>query len=198
MICIWCQKEFERLSIEHGIPQALGCPDALVMRDVICARCNTALGMVDQALLKQFEVFTVLCGVPREKGRRPTIDNWRSIASKVLGHVWPAECRARRSRGRCRSAAALATSGPRHHCAGCLHRHAGKKRHRCRCRLLDHPHGLPARARLSLFQAASSRKVRGEWRALNSPTSCAIASGSGLSRLLERTGSPINHVPARP
>jgi hypothetical protein len=82
MICIWCQQEFERLSIEHGIPEALGCPDALVMRDVICRRCNNALGTVDQALLKQFEMATVVYGVRRKKGRRSTIDSWRSITSK--------------------------------------------------------------------------------------------------------------------
>lgn len=82
MICIWCQQEYERLSVEHGIPQALGCPEALVMRDVSCARCNNSLGIVDQALVKQFEIATVVFGVRRKKGRRPTIDSWRSITSK--------------------------------------------------------------------------------------------------------------------
>lgn len=82
MICIWCRQEFERLSIEHGIPEALGCPDGLVLRDVICKSCNNTLGTLDQALLKQFEMATVVYGVPRKKGRRPTIDSWRSISSK--------------------------------------------------------------------------------------------------------------------
>jgi hypothetical protein len=82
MICIWCRNEFERLSTEHGIPEALGCPEDLVLRNVTCVNCNNALGTVDQALLKQFEVATVVYGVPRKGGRRPTIDSWRAISSK--------------------------------------------------------------------------------------------------------------------
>ena len=84
MICIWCRNDFERLSIEHGIPEALGCPDDLVLHNVMCVACNNALGMVDKALLKQFEVVTVLYGVPRKGGRRPTIDSWPAISSKHL------------------------------------------------------------------------------------------------------------------
>ena len=26
MICIWCLNDFPKLSLEHGIPEALGCP----------------------------------------------------------------------------------------------------------------------------------------------------------------------------
>ena len=69
MICIWCLNEFECLSTEHGIPEALGCPEDLVLRNVMCVNCNNALGTVDQALLKQFEVVTVVYGVPRKGGR---------------------------------------------------------------------------------------------------------------------------------
>ncbi|WP_129146036.1 HNH endonuclease [Bradyrhizobium vignae] len=84
MICIWCRNEFERLSTEHGIPESLGCPKDLVLRNVVCVNCNNALGTVDQALLKQFEVATVVYGVCRKGGRRPTIDGWRAISSKHL------------------------------------------------------------------------------------------------------------------
>lgn len=84
MICIWCLNEFERLSIEHGIPESLGCPEDFVLRNVTCVTCNNTLGTVDQALLKQFEVATVVYGVRRKGGRRPTIDNWPSISSKHL------------------------------------------------------------------------------------------------------------------
>jgi hypothetical protein len=80
MICIWCQHDFETLSLEHGIPESLGCPDSLVLTDVACERCNNA--PVDQALLKQFEAITVMYGVRRKKGRGPTIDSWRAISSK--------------------------------------------------------------------------------------------------------------------
>ena len=82
MICIWCQDDFATLSVEHGIPKSLGCPNSLVLTDVACEACNNALGPVDQALLKQFEAMTVMYGVRRKKGRQPTIDNWRAISSK--------------------------------------------------------------------------------------------------------------------
>jgi hypothetical protein len=82
VICIWCQQQFEILSVEHGIPEALGCPEDLVLTDVACEACNNAFGSIDQALLKQFEPITVMYGVPRKKGRRPTIDSWRAISSK--------------------------------------------------------------------------------------------------------------------
>lgn len=76
MPCIWCQKEPNRYSREHGIPESFGCPDELVLDDVACARCNNGLAILDQALLKQFEVFTMMLGVPRKRGRPPTVDGW--------------------------------------------------------------------------------------------------------------------------
>ena len=82
MICIWCLNDFAKLSLEHGIPEALGCPPDLKLLDTTCAECNNRLGTIDQALLKSFEVISVMYGVPRKKGRPPTIDSWRAISSK--------------------------------------------------------------------------------------------------------------------
>ncbi len=82
MICIWCLNDFPKLSLEHGIPEALGCPPDLELHDTTCAECNNRLGTIDQALLKSFEVISVMYGVPRKKGRPPTIDSWRAISSK--------------------------------------------------------------------------------------------------------------------
>ena len=82
MICIWCLDDFAKLSLEHGIPEALGCPPDLELHDTTCAGCNNRLGTIDQALLKSFEAISVMYGVPRKKGRPPTIDSWRAISSK--------------------------------------------------------------------------------------------------------------------
>lgn len=82
MICIWCLNDFPKLSLEHGIPEALGCPPDLKLHDTTCAECNNRLGTIDQALLKSFEAISVMYGVPRKKGRPPTVDSWRSISSK--------------------------------------------------------------------------------------------------------------------
>ena len=89
MICIWCKQDFTKLSKEHAIPHALGCPEDLILANVACMKCNTELGRkVDAALVKQFEVLTVFYGVRRKNGRQPTIASWSALASEhtVDGH----------------------------------------------------------------------------------------------------------------
>ena len=81
MICIWCKEDFEKLSLEHGIPEGLACPPELELHDVACVGCNNALSRVDRALVKQFEMLTVLYGVRRKKGRAPTINSWTAVRS---------------------------------------------------------------------------------------------------------------------
>jgi hypothetical protein len=81
MICIWCKNDFAKLSLEHGIPEGLACPPDLELRDVACTACNNGLSRVDRALLKQFEALTVMYGVPRKRGRSPTINSWQAIRS---------------------------------------------------------------------------------------------------------------------
>ncbi len=81
MICIWCRNDFAKLSVEHGIPEGLACPRDLELHDVACTNCNNGLSRVDRALIKQFEALTVMYGVPRKRGRSPTINSWQSIRS---------------------------------------------------------------------------------------------------------------------
>ena len=82
MVCIWCKNEITTPAEEHGIPEGLGCPPELIRTDIACRSCNNGLGVIDQALLRQFEGFTVMFGIPRKGGRPPTIDGWRAIASE--------------------------------------------------------------------------------------------------------------------
>lgn len=55
--CIWCLREHPDSAIEHVIPQAVGCPPDLVLRDgEVCRPCNSHLGVrVDVALVHNFE-----------------------------------------------------------------------------------------------------------------------------------------------
>lgn len=82
MICIWCKKDFAKLSLEHAIPEGLACPTELELSDVACTHCNNSLSRVDRALIKQFEMLTVMYGVPRKKGRAPMINSWQAIRSE--------------------------------------------------------------------------------------------------------------------
>lgn len=80
MICIWCKSDFPKLSKEHIIPEALGCPDEFILSDVACERCNNKLGTtVDVALIKQFEVQKFLLGIAGKRGKRPTVKSWAAL-----------------------------------------------------------------------------------------------------------------------
>lgn len=81
MICIWCQTDYKSLSIEHAIPEALGCPPDLILDNIACTQCNNSLGKVDHALIKQFEILSVMFGIKRKGRRQPTIDSWSAISS---------------------------------------------------------------------------------------------------------------------
>lgn len=68
-------------SFEHIAPDALGCPSDFVLTQGVCASCNNKNGLLDQALLRPFEIVTVMKGIPRKKGRKPTVDGFSSFAS---------------------------------------------------------------------------------------------------------------------
>lgn len=78
--CIWCAKRPGR-SLEHIVPEALGCPPAFVLRSGVCEVCNNRNGKLDRALLTPFELITVVKGIPRKRGRMPTVDGLRSLKS---------------------------------------------------------------------------------------------------------------------
>jgi hypothetical protein len=64
-------------------PEALGCPASLVLETGVCAACNNGLGRQDQALVVQFELPAFMAGIPRKRGRPPSIDGWASLAGRV-------------------------------------------------------------------------------------------------------------------
>jgi HNH endonuclease len=78
--CIWCQHS-DDFTLEHILPDALGCPTHLTLGTSVCRECNRTNGKLDRALLKPFEFITVIKGIPRKKGRRPTIDGHSTFAS---------------------------------------------------------------------------------------------------------------------
>lgn len=77
--CIWCKRPVRKANVEHILPDSLGCPPGFLLRDCVCMPCNNALGHVDQALLRQFEILAFMRGVPRKGGRPPVVNNWSAI-----------------------------------------------------------------------------------------------------------------------
>jgi hypothetical protein len=77
--CIWCGTRND-YSIEHIIPEALGCPDWFVLHEGVCTGCNSAHGTLDNALLKPFEPITFLLNIPRKENRSPTITSHSTFA----------------------------------------------------------------------------------------------------------------------
>ena len=77
--CIWCSAVTFEPSVEHILPEALGCPPGFVLANDVCQRCNNGFGHLDRAMLRQFELMTFLGNVPRKRGKAPSIDSWGSI-----------------------------------------------------------------------------------------------------------------------
>jgi HNH endonuclease len=76
MVCIWCKAVNPPTSLEHIIPEALGCPKGFVLPGgIVCRDCNNGLAHLDQAVIDEFDFLTFMSGVPRKKGRSPEIRN---------------------------------------------------------------------------------------------------------------------------
>jgi len=78
--CLWCGST-PAVSLEHILPDALGCPPDFVLNEGVCKKCNFANGKLDRAVLKPFELITVVKGSPRKKGKRPTVDGFSTVSS---------------------------------------------------------------------------------------------------------------------
>ena len=72
MKCVFCEKEFEKLSCEHIIPNVL-CGH-LKSHELLCTQCNSCLGnTIDKLLNGEFDMIINLFGLERENGRTPPV-----------------------------------------------------------------------------------------------------------------------------
>lgn len=68
--CVFCEKEFETLSCEHIIPNAL-CGH-LKSNELLCRDCNSTLGsVIDKLLNGKFDMIINMFGLVRENGNPP-------------------------------------------------------------------------------------------------------------------------------
>lgn len=83
--CIWCKKKSKTDSIEHIIPEALGCPDGFHLKDgTVCRRCNNGLAHLDQAVVDEFDLLAFWSGVPRKKKKSPAVNSRGNLLGRYL------------------------------------------------------------------------------------------------------------------
>lgn len=74
--CIWCKQTGNSSSVEHVIPEAVGCPKELILKNgEVCRACNTKLAFLDRAIVDEFDVPAFHSGVSRKKSRPSRIDS---------------------------------------------------------------------------------------------------------------------------
>jgi hypothetical protein len=72
--CIWCTEATEDLAEEHIIPDAIGCPYDLILRNgEVCKSCNNRLGHLDRAVADEFDMVAFNENVPRKDGKAAAI-----------------------------------------------------------------------------------------------------------------------------
>lgn len=88
--CIWCGAATTgHEPPEHIVPEAIGCPEDFVLRNgEVCASCNHGLAHVDQALVHDLEVYALMAGVPRKRGRGAKVSSYGNLHAEVKkGHA---------------------------------------------------------------------------------------------------------------
>lgn len=86
-ICIWCKKESNSRSVEHIIPEALGCPVGFYLKEGdVCQSCNNRLSHLDQAVIDEFDIPAFMWDVPRKKNRLPGIDNRGNLIGRYINN----------------------------------------------------------------------------------------------------------------
>lgn len=74
MQCIWCKRSDRERSVEHIIPEPLGCPpDFVLKKGEVCQECNNHLAHLDQAVIDDLDFLPYFHEVPRKRGRPPEI-----------------------------------------------------------------------------------------------------------------------------
>lgn len=84
--CIWCKGVDLPRSLEHIIPEALGCPPGFELSSgEVCRACNNGLAHLDDAMARDFDMVRFLAGVPRKGGRPPKIDSRGNLLGTIDG-----------------------------------------------------------------------------------------------------------------
>lgn len=87
MLCIWHKDESKEIDQAHIIPEALGCPENLVLRNgEECKNCNNRLAYIDRALIDSFDVLRFHVGQPTKKGKPPQVTGRPNVFASFDKH----------------------------------------------------------------------------------------------------------------
>lgn len=70
--CLFCEKEYERLSNEHVFPATLG--GNLELRDGACTSCNNDFSKFESVLAKELVPIRLLLNIPDRYGDIPSAE----------------------------------------------------------------------------------------------------------------------------
>lgn len=81
--CIWCKAVDAPSSIEHIIPEALGCPLGFQLTGgIVCKSCNNGLGHIDSAVVDEYDFALFGANIPRKGGRDPEVRSRGNVIAK--------------------------------------------------------------------------------------------------------------------
>src|SRR5437879_697929 len=69
--CLFCEREFEKLTEEHVFPAALG--GKLVVQNSVCTECNNGFSKFEQPLAKELAPIRLLLRIPDRYGNTPQV-----------------------------------------------------------------------------------------------------------------------------
>jgi hypothetical protein len=86
MKCIYCLKQHNSKSIEHVIPEAIGCPEnAILQNGEVCSKCNNELGHnIDMHLKDAFDFLLFNCNISRKKHRFPVVASRGNLFAEYI------------------------------------------------------------------------------------------------------------------
>lgn len=85
--CIWCKKTNQASSLEHIIPEVVGCPEGFVLSNgEVCRSCNNTLGRVDRAVAHEFDFVLHHFNIPGKRGKPPEIRSRGNVVATSAPH----------------------------------------------------------------------------------------------------------------
>lgn len=84
-MCIYCKKTEANYSVEHIIPDSIGCPPDLILKHEVCEKCNNKLAVLDNRVIQEYDLIRWMSEIPNKKGKIPKISSIRNVYTDDKG-----------------------------------------------------------------------------------------------------------------